>query len=267
MVVLTVILGWAIHEKYAGWESRQPAQQDLLLDAQQSVWAREDAEQAQADQQAALDRQKTYAAEEANVLGGPLGMAVKTPGLSIQQMLNQIALACAPAGTEVSVTVDRFTEFDVAFVLNRTLALAQMAEISRCLLTNGTPYVHSLRFIQGNEVLAELSGANLESVTNWNDLSVDAVKELLVAANASNDSTNETVSSPMAGTDSSAGQDLSPDQLKIKAVQDAFQNDFSNHLRRLNGLLAELNQDTGLSGLQSASQLQSRINSLNDIFL
>ncbi len=181
-LVLTLLAGWAMWKGYDRREVRLRAEQRQFLVDQRASWARQDAAQAVASQQRTAERERARAAEVLKALGGPAEAAIKNPELNIQQMLEQTARLCAPSGASTSVIVDRFTEFDVAFVLPETLTVTRLAGISQCLLKGGAPYVHSIRFIQGNELVAELDGLAIESLTNSSAASVESLEGLLLAS-------------------------------------------------------------------------------------
>ena len=266
-ILLTLALGWIIWVKYADKESRLREEQSQFLAGQRTVWLQQDADRALTTNQKVLERKRTYAEEVVKALGGPVAAVTKNPALDIRQMLDQIARACAPAGTEVSVTVDRFTEFEVTMVLSGPSTFTRLAEISKCFLTNCIPYVHSLQFIQGNEVLAGLNGVAIESVTNWNDVSVESVQELLLAAGTQSQPAAVSLTKNDGNTALTDGEDLAPDQIKLSEAQNTFKKHFADHVRVLNELVTNLSQAAQLDSFKSRDQLQSRINSLDQLGL
>lgn len=263
MLFLTM-LGWlAIVLVYDWREDNLRSEQNSLLTAQRSLWSQQGARWSASHQQEVLDQEKARAEEWVRALGGPLGAATKNPDFNIQQMIQQVAEACAPADATVSVTVDRFTEFDVAVVLNKKPTFASLAAISRRLLQNTVPYVYSLRFIQGNNLLAGLEDADIESVTNWNTLPDAAALALLQAA-AERDQPVPPGSDEAQAGQPPAQQDLSPDQIKINQARNAFKEDYAEHVRRLNELVAQLNKAARLDTIQTPAQFQAQISWLDD---
>jgi hypothetical protein len=264
MVFLTVLVWLAIRSNYDLREDSLRSNQNSLLTVRQSLWSQQDAGWNASHQQEVLLQEKARAEEWTRALGGPLGAATKNPDLDIQQMIQQIAGACAPTDALVSVTVDRFTEFDVAVVLNEKPGFASLAAISRRLLQNTVPYIYSLRFIQGNSLLAELEDADIESVTNWNTLPDAATLALLQAA-----AERDQPVSPGAGSDDAqldqppAQQDLSPDQAKINQARDAFKEDYTEHVRHPNDLVSQLNRAARLDAIQTLDQFQAQISWLD----
>ena len=200
--------------------------------------------------------EKIHALDAIKAFGGPIAAAVKDPALDIRHMLIQIAAAAAPAGTEVSVTVDRFTEFDAALVLHRPLSFRQMAGITKVFLKNGTPYVHNLRFIQGNEVLAQLQEGDIESVTNWETASIESIQGLLLTSNT--ESTPGPAASESSATQTS-NEELSPDQKKMAEAQSMFKEDFDEHVRLLQKVVADLGQAAQLGAVRNRNQLNAQI--------
>jgi hypothetical protein len=262
-ILFLAVLGWlAIRSAYDSQEDNLRSNQNSFLTSQQSVWSLQDAQWGASHQQEVLVQEKARTEEWVRALGGPLGAATKNPDLDIQQMIRQIALACAPTDATVSVTVDRFTEFDVAVVLNEKPALANLAAISRRLLQNTVPYVYSLRFIQGNSLLAELQDADIESVTNWNTLPDAAALALLQAA-AERDQPASPGSDEAQADQPPAQQDLSPDQTKINQARDAFKDDYAEHVRRLNELVTQLNRAARLDTIQTSSEFETQISWLD----
>lgn len=262
MVFLTV-LGWlAIRSTYDWREDNLRSNQNSFLTAKQSLWSQEDAQWNASHEREVLEQEKARAEEWVRALGGPLGAATKNPDLDIRQMIQQVTGACAPTDAVVSVTVDRFTEFDVAVVLNEKPTLASLAVLSRRLLQNTVPYVTSLRFIQGNTLLAELEDADIESVTNWNTLPDTAALALLQSA-AERD---QPVSPASDETQTNQPQqDFGPDQPKIDQARDAFKEDYSEHVRRLNELVSQLNGAARLDTIKTSSQFQEQISWLDGV--
>ncbi len=265
IIILTLLLGWIMWGEFNRRESQLRAEQIQFLAVQPTTWAKEDAEHALAARQKSLELEKAYAQEQARALGGPIEAATKDPALDIRRMLNQIAIASAPADTEVSVTVDRFTEFDVALVLRQPLSLNEVAGITKVFLENTAPYVHSLRFIHGNEVLAQLKQDAIESITNWTAASADSIQTLLLIS----DTESEPRTAAMAAGDTSATQtdkkDLTRDQIKIDQAQSTFTTHYNEHAHLLQKLAHDLSQAAQLDSVKSRAQLKAQIASLDQL--
>jgi len=165
VIVLTVMVGWYLHVSYADGESARRSQQRQMLATQQATWDQQAAVQARTDQKALLDRQNADQTEERKSLGSPLAAATKNPDFDIRQMLEQVAVACAPAGAKVVVTVDGFTEFEVAIDLPSRVAPAEITPIAWRIITNTRPYIKTLRFIVGDAVLVDLNDADIEALS------------------------------------------------------------------------------------------------------
>jgi hypothetical protein len=251
-------LVWIIGSRYDGREAGLRMEQQQYLQDQQAAWSREDVERALVARQTELESKRKHEEELVKALGGPVAAATKDPALNIQQMLEKIAQACAPTNTAISVTVDRFTEFDVAFVLPEPLTFTRLAGISKRFLKYGVPYVHGIRFILGNEVLARLGDAEIESVTNWSTASVGSVEELLLATSAQSQPAEAAVAASDRDTAPPEGENLSPDQLKISEAQKAFTKQYVEHVRILNELVSKLARAAQFDALQDWD-LPSRI--------
>jgi hypothetical protein len=262
--LLTIVLGLAIWLAFDGREARIRGEQHRFLDERRSVWQQEDEGRAIRARGKLREWEKASAQETIAALGGPIEAAIKDPELDIRRMLEHMGSACAPANTSVSVTVDQFTEFDVAMVLHEHLSLPELAAISKDFLKRAVPYVAGIRFIQGNEVLAELDSAAIDSVTDWSGVPADSVQALLLAAAIPGQA-------GLAGgaNDSNAAppntEALNPDQLTIKDAQTTYKKDSDEHGRALNELVADLNQAAQLDSLQSQSQFESRFRWLDQL--
>jgi hypothetical protein len=167
-------------------------------------------------------------------------------------MLTQIATAVAPPGTGIAVTVDRFTDFDVAFVLGNSMNLDQLATLTKHFFQSIDPCVHSLRFIYGNELLAELGGADIDSVTNWNSVSQAYVIGMLQGTSTVGPAAGTVVSADATATGTPDDPvSLDPDQSLQRTAQKNFADQYHRHLQHLNELLAGLNQASRLDQLPS----------------
>lgn len=260
-MIVTFMLGWFVWASSSHREAKLFEEHHQWLASQQKTWAQQDARQAYVVLQQGWENEKAHHEELVKALGGSIAAATKDATLDIRRMLTQAASACAPTGTIVSVTVDRFTEFEVAFVLTEPLSISRLAMISKPLLDLGTPYLHSLRFIQGNGILAQLDWSAIESVTNWSKATTVTVEHLLLAG-ATPPPPNTVTFAPKTEPTS---EDLNPDQKKIRAAQTAFKQLFSEHSKVLADLVGDLDHSSRLDGLQSRSQLQERIQWLDDL--
>jgi len=251
-----------VAEVFNNQETRLRTEQQDFLRSQQAAWSRQDIERALSGGQQAEERKNKYAVEMVQALGGPVAAATKDPALDIRGMLTQTGLACAPTNTEVSVTVDRFTEFDVAFVLHEPPSFIGLAKLSKRFLESCVPYVHSIRFIQGNEVLAELSGPQIESVTNWNSAPAESVEELLLATSFQSRTAEEAGTASGGNATEPDPEILTPEQIKIAAAQKTFSSEYATNIANLNGLISDLNYVTRLDTLRG-QELPTRITWVN----
>jgi hypothetical protein len=249
--ILAGALGWAVAAGYDDREAGLRATHQQAQAAQQLAWAQDDAAQALAQEDQARELQKQRAAGWIQALGGPVSAAVKDPALNLRQMIEQTAVACAPPGTRAAVTADRFTEFDVALQLPDAVPTGKLAEISKSLLENTTPYVHSLRMIAADEVLAHLEPAAIASVTNWNTVRTDAVKALILAADGPEPASAATA------TNQPSVDDLNPVLAAYQEAQKAFQAHFKDHIARLDEVPNSLNQASQIETVRSPAQFKA----------
>jgi hypothetical protein len=263
LIGLTLVLGWLIQFVAADRMAQLQAEQTQFRASRQAAWLQTDSEHALAVSQKAGQEIAAQTNRLIAALGGPLGAALKNPELDVRRMLEQLAAAYAPAQTEISVSVDRFTEFDVAFVLHNSLTFPRLAALAKHFLTYGLPYVHSVRFIQGNEVLGELNESAIESVTNWNGVSLATVQDLLLVDDPQNQPAIATTADPAETAGSSTDEDLTADGIKIKAANTIFQQHFSAHAHALTQLINDLDQAARLDSITGADQLSARIRSLD----
>lgn len=258
-LIVIFFLGWAVWILFDGRESRLGEEQQRFLSEQRIAWAQEDEQRALAAKQAAAERAKVRAEKLVAALGGPLEAAFKNPDLNIRQMLNAVALACAPPNSSVSVAVDRFTEFIVYVTLPDPLSSAQLAEISQRLLQKIVPYVHSVRFIQNHVVLAELDWPAIESVGNWSTVSLPEVERLLSPASTPEPPAPVVATTEDGAASTSGPADLTEDQKKIASANSLLKEHYNQHVSALNALVASLDQATRLDTVLTHERLQARV--------
>lgn len=257
-LILALVMGGFISAVYDSREATLTTAQQQSLSAQKMAWAQEDASHAITLRQQAVEREKAHHKEFLQALGGAEAAAAKNPELNIQQMLKEVAVACTPAGTTVSVTVDRFTEFDVALVLPNVLPLDNLATISKSLLKDTSSYVHSLRIIQDNKMLANLNDMAIGSVTNWSVVSSEDIVALLLATETQKQS-EVTAGSDRTNSNLQSEEDQIPDQVKIHESERRFSNRYKAHVAWLSEFVTDLNQIAKLENIQSKSQFDSQM--------
>lgn len=260
-LLATVVIFSRVWTGFDYRETQLLADYQTWLGDQQRSWSQQDAQRAVDAAQRARQIRSAHREELVKALGGPIAAATKDPRLDIREMLLRIARKCAPPHTRVSVTVDRFTEFEVAFVLPKTLSASELAVLCKPLLDSGTPYLHSVRFILGNDILAELNSSAIESVTNWSAASTETVERQL-AAGGTSPPRNDSAMTP---NSEMATADLTEDQKKIQAGQTALNEIFSEHWKDLAQMVSNLNRSTLLDSFQNSSQMQARINRLDKL--
>lgn len=138
------------------------AMSDLALDHAKARAAREvEAHQVSLEAKQRREQELIVAA------GGPADHAVKDPDLNISQMLERLALACAPSGSRATVKVDRFTEFELVIDIESQAVSSVLGEMTTCVLSRAAPYLHTIRFTRQNTLIAELTPDSLASVGDW----------------------------------------------------------------------------------------------------
>jgi hypothetical protein len=175
-------------------------------------------------------------------------------------MLHDTAVACAPAGTKISVNVDRFTEFDVAVVLPQRLPVDRLAVIAKALIERTVPYVHSLRFIHGDNLLAYLDVAEIEAETNWHMVSLKTVAWRLSEAGKAGQITaaNTTENTD----DAQPKEEETPAQTAFRKAQADFKIDYEEHFRLLRNLIQSLGRAAMIEGIQTHDQFVSQMKAL-----
>jgi hypothetical protein len=234
------------------------------LAALQKQWAREDAARKVAAHEEALRRHRAHQRELKQALGGPTEVPARNPDLTIKEMLEQTARVCAPAGASVVVRVDRFTEFEVIVTLKGASSSNQLAELTTCLLRHGAPYVHSLRFIQGGRVIAELDQRALELVPDWSQASVTTAQELLVSSGPAAPSPDAAANDAQHPSVKGETPELTGDRKRLQEVEDAFYRARTNQFDRLNKLIEVQDFAPRLASVSSVSALEDRLKWLGD---
>jgi hypothetical protein len=243
-------------------------QRDLAEDTQQ--WAREEAARKVAAHEEALTRVRERQRQLEQAWGGAAEAAWKNPDLTIAQMLEQLARACAPSGTRVAVRIDRFTDFEVGLELKRDTAKPQLAEASVCLLRHATPYLRNLRFSTGGAVLAELDTQAIDSVGDWSFASSAEAEKLLTLSEGANAGVTAAASKPgdwltdlkatmkeiSAGTDE---RQLTGDALRLRNAQASFKQSLAVRQQRLKLVLDKQDQATRLNDVYSAQDLDTKL--------
>jgi hypothetical protein len=120
--------------KWKAKEAEQRAQQ--LEEREQTATKLSEAEKKLTEQQ------------EVELWGNPTNRITRDPSLTIAEMLQQVAGLAAPAESQITVKVNRFTEFDVSVSFPKRPDSNQLARISIMLLNKEFGrYLNSLRFI------------------------------------------------------------------------------------------------------------------------
>lgn len=256
----TLVLAAVLVGRFEGRVSALRADHQRQLAALQQQWAREDAARKVAAHEETLKRQR----ELDQALGGPTEIPFRNPDLTIQQMLEQTARACAPAGASVVVRVDRFTEFEVIVTLQSGTATNQLAELTTCVLRHGAPYVHSLRFIQGHRVIAELDQRALELVPDWSQASLTTAQALLASSGLGVPSPAAAAKDAQPPSVREEAPELTGDRKRLQEVEVAFNRARTEQFARLDKIIVAQDYAPRLPGIGSASALADRLKWLGD---
>jgi hypothetical protein len=263
-LLATLVLAALLVRRFEDRAGALRANHQQQLVTLQKQWASEDAARKVAAHEEALRRQRAHQRELEQALGGPTEVPARNPDLNIQQMLEQTARACAPAGASVVVRVDRFTEFEVIVTLKGVPGPNQLAELTTCLLRHGAPYVHTLRFIQGARVIAELDQRALELVPDWSQASVTTAQQLLASSGLAAPSPVAAANDAQPPSAKEDSPELTGDRKRLQEVDDAFYRARTNQFDRLNKLIEAQDFAARLPSVGRASDLDERLKWLGD---
>ncbi len=221
-------------------------------------WRREDAARKSIDEEAARRGQR----DVEKAFGGALSLATRNPDLTLREMIEQTARACAPPEFGISVHVDRFTEFEVLVHLPRSPERATVANFSRCLLQHCATYVHSIRFALNGKVGAELDRRAIESVADWSAVNVSDVESLFVETEAPPGSeTKESISG--ASRHGSDLEELTGDARRLATVAANLKQSHQRAADSLKVSIDSIESAVSLTGVSSAADLQSKLRVLD----
>ena len=184
-LVILVATGFA-GSRLARWTSRQIQSLELNHDAAVERERSERMHQQEVDRVRAKELQEQDAAEQRRqwlqAIGGEVAAIVKDPELDIRGMLEALLKHEVPPQSQISVRVERFTEYIVSADVPQRPSHREMAEWTRQLLEHGGRYIHSLQWIHSGEILAELDHPRISGVSDWKSLSEEEIVTLLSAA-------------------------------------------------------------------------------------
>src|SRR5579864_1395338 len=233
-------------------------EQETAIDTK--AWGRDEAARKLKAHEEGLKRSREYRQQLNEAWGDPVQAAWKNPYLSIEQMLGQLGRACAPAGTQVDVRVDRFTEFEVTLGLDRDAEVGELAQISLCMMQHGSPFVRNLRFTRAGRLLAELETAELDAKRDWAKASqAEIEKYLSMSKDALPKKANALGTSESANwvsrlqtrikevSASAEKSELTGDSRRLVDAKSAFNRLLNENTQRLTSLLQKQNEAGDLS--------------------
>ncbi len=244
-------------------ELRARQEQDMKEEAKQ--WARENAERKVAAHEEALKRERQHQQQLEDAWGGPAEAAWKNPDLNISQMLEQLARACAPPSSPVTVRVDRFTDFELTVGVSQRADTARLAGISQCLMPHAAPYLRDLRFIQKGRVQVELDSIAIDSVLDWQQASTEDIERLITSVEADSGAggddanpaeANVSAANPAASNDE---PELSGDSKLMREAEAMFNRTLQENNARLNEAIKKQGQATMLGDVHTAADLEGKI--------
>jgi hypothetical protein len=266
--LLAVATGFCIH---VWFQERQRAfyaqyQQDTTEELRQ--WSREDKDRKVKAYQTMQQLQHEHRQSLKVAWGGAAEAACKNPDLSIAGMLEELAQACAQT-SNVTVRVDRFTEFEISIRWDAAMDSGQLAKVSGCVLSQAAPFVRGLRFIQRGSVIAALDGRAIDSVSDWAKASLSDVQNLLTSQQSI---ASQNADSSDAGSWSTKLQnklkDLASkaedgaangDGQRIRDAQETFDRTVASQNQRLRSVLQQQDQAGKLMDVLNAASLQSKL--------
>jgi hypothetical protein len=173
LLVAVLVGAWSTNR-----EQLLRARHELEVSMLQADWARQaiDRERAILLEDAARVRKHRESLEAA--LGGHIKSPSCDPDLTIGQMLEATSRACTPAGANVSVSVDRFTEFEIKVFLNRQVDTHSLAEILLCIMRANAPFTKSVLLIWADKVIAELDEHTIGAVKDWTSTTPEQLERM-----------------------------------------------------------------------------------------
>ena len=267
-LLLAAATGFCLYLWFEGQEKALYAQHEQAMAEDSRNWAREQKDRKVKFYQSMQQLQREHLQKLTAAWGGATEAACRDPHLTITEMLERLAQACAQA-TGINVRVDRFTEFEINIRWDGLQDAARMANACSCLLSRATPFVRSIRFIQRGVIVAELDGRSIDSIPDWTKASLPDVQNLLsvrenIAAQSVNNSKIGTWSAEfqkkLKGISSSAEDAAAGgDGQRIQDAQKAFEQTLALHNQRLKSVLDRQDQAGRLNDVLSADSLQSKL--------
>lgn len=213
---------------------------------------------------ATITRQRRFQQEIIAALGGPVGVALKHPELTLHGMLQELARACAPPGSVPHVAVDRFTEFGLFIDLPDEPPRSALAEIARCLLAHSAQYLSNVQFSHAGSVLAQLDRRAIESITDWPNTATPAVEKLLLDPEYSQPPTFVGAVAPAAEQQVHEPQNLPEEGRRQRLAEERFADALKLADAQLRSALEGQMAAVNLAGVKNISGLDERRTLLMD---
>lgn len=201
-------------------------------------------------------------AQELRKAWGP-GFApiVKDPSLSIAQVLTAIARSAAPQNTRVTVSVDRFTDFEVSFELPEDIPATAMSPMCAPLLAFGTLYLQRISFFANHRLIGELDRAAIVAST----MDRDKPDPLLVARSLVTHLQDPPAAANLASTGTAeAPESVSDEGDRYNKIVSGWQDDYQKHTSAVNQAIDRLNRAIDFKTLKAKTEIADRLRLLDE---
>jgi hypothetical protein len=180
-VIALTVVGWLLVERDAKSRmSEALTAHQRNLKQHEKEWAHREVDQQLAAHEARVAQERRRREEWLKMMGGPRGVALKDPELTLTGMIEQLAAQCAPPGSRVHARVDRFTEFKVFIELPAPMQPAELAGMARSLLSHTAQYIHRLQFSHAGSLIGEIDRRRIESISDWTNAPNGEIEKLIV---------------------------------------------------------------------------------------
>jgi hypothetical protein len=258
LIGLTV-LGWFLVEQNAKSRTSQVlAAHQQVLKQHEKEWARREVDQQLAAHDARLARQRRHREEWLAAMGGPPGVALKDPDLTLTGMIEELARQCAPLGSRAHARADRFSEFKVLIELPIPAERTNLAEVARLLLSYTAEYVHRLQFSHAGALLGEIDRRGIESISDWTNAPNSEVEKLILDPEHSEPPTFLGAVEPKPQTSISEPQNLPEEFRQQNQAEQQFQELYKRANQQLRSAI-ELQADAvNLAGVRAVRDFDER---------
>jgi hypothetical protein len=252
--MISVLIGFGIDDQFR----RIQAASQAARANQAAEWAREDVTRKVLENEKFNRRKKEQAHHLEEALGSAAEAAWKNPDLSITQMLEQRARACAPAGTRVTVNVNQFTEFSVSLTLTKSLPNSRLADIGFCLLQHSLPYLRNVVFFADGAVVGEVDGRMIDSVTDWKIAGAKDFENLLNDVIREDQPVAQNISRDKAPADREERK-LDPVSQRFRDAQSKFNQLLDQQNKILKSVLARQDQGSSMGDVRGATDMDQKL--------